>query len=160
MQTGARLHDDTDSDRRRHAARLLGRLHQLIEWDAVDPLHRQEQHAILLAQVEDLDGVRMAHLRRERRLVEKHLLELLVFAELRQHRLDGDDLLEASRALEARGPYHCHAAGRDGHEQLITTEHVTGTDLVLAHGGRGEGSLFHASLECYSLDRTAQSLGA
>jgi hypothetical protein len=56
----------------------------------------------------------MVDARGERCLVEEHLLELSVLAELRQHRLDGDDLVKAARALEARGPHHRHPARGNG----------------------------------------------
>ena len=113
LQSRARLHRDPHSHRYGNAPFGSRCLHELIERHAVNPLHDQEQDAVLLAQVENLDDMRMSNLRSERGLVQKHLLELLVFAQLRQHRFDGDDFLKTARALEAGRPYHCHSAGSD-----------------------------------------------
>src|SRR5690606_6127383 len=61
--------------------------------------------------------------------------ELLVLAEAREHRLDGDDLLELPRASQPRRPDLRHAARGDRDEQLVTTKDVPWLDVSIAHGG-------------------------
>ena len=71
----------------------------------------QVEDAVLLAEVEDLGDVRVADLRGERAPRRgTSARTAVVLDERRQHRLDGDDLLEAARALQARRPHRGHAA--------------------------------------------------
>ncbi len=82
----------------------------------------------MLPEVQDLDHVGVPDLRSERCLVQKHLLELIVLAELRQHGLYGNNLLEAARPGHARRPHHGHAAGCHGEQELVAAQHVARTE--------------------------------
>jgi hypothetical protein len=126
VQPGTGVHGDAGGDGGGHAPGTLGGLHQQIEGHTLDPLHDQVEDAVLLAEVERLDGVRVTDLRRELRFVQKHLLELSFFTQLGQHRLDGDDLLKLPRAAEPRRPDLRHAARRDRYEQFVPAQHATG----------------------------------
>jgi hypothetical protein len=84
---------------------------------------------VLVAEVDDLDDVRVVDARGEARLVEEHGLELGVVADRREHRLDGDELLEAPRSDHARGPHGRHPAVRDGHEDLVAAQRVARLDV-------------------------------
>ena len=83
----------------------------------------------LLAEIGDLDHVRVADLRGEGGLVQKHLLELSVFTQLREHGFYCDDLLKAARAFDPRSPDHRHAACCNRQQQLVSPEHVPLSDL-------------------------------
>ena len=85
----------------------------------VDVLHRHVELAVLLAEVEHLDDVRVAEARADARLVDEHGDEVRVARELREDALDGDDLLEAVRAAAAREIHLRHPARRDPPEQLV-----------------------------------------
>ena len=63
-----------------------------------------------VADVEDLDDVRVVEARGEPRLVEEHLDELLVLREVRQHALDRDVLLEPLNADRFAEIHLGHAA--------------------------------------------------
>ena len=89
---------------------------------AVDVLHRHVHLVVLLAEVEDLDDVRMTEPRRHPRLVDEHGDEVRVAGELREDALDRDDLLEAMGARLPGEVHLGHAARRDALEQLVGTE--------------------------------------
>jgi hypothetical protein len=128
----AGLHDDADRDSLRDLRLVLaGRLVEDAERLAVDPLHDEVEDLVLLAEVEDLGHVGVVDASRERGLVEEHLLELRVLGERRQHRLDGDGLLEPARALLAGRPNGRHPALRDWDEELVTTEHHPRNKLIV-----------------------------
>ena len=77
---------------------------------------------LLLAELVDLADVRMVHARGDARLVEEHPLELRLLGEVREDRLQRDELLEPTLTVQARRPDARHAAARDRHEQLVPTE--------------------------------------
>jgi hypothetical protein len=125
VETAARVREDPQ----RHAGRQrqplpLHRAHDLGQRVAVDPLHREVEDVVLLAEIHDLSHVRVLDLRRDARLVEEHPLEARVLRELRKDHLDRDELLEAVLAAEPRHPHARHAALRDGAEQLVAVEPI------------------------------------
>ena len=66
--------------------------------------------ALVLAQVEDLDDVRVVELRGDPRLVQEHLDELAFSARCVEDALDDHELLEALEPDLARQPDLRHAA--------------------------------------------------
>jgi hypothetical protein len=84
--------------RRKREPHLRRELAHLGERVAVDPLHHDVEDLLLFAEVEDLRDVRVLDARRDARLVEEHLLEARVAAELRSDGLHREELLEAPLA--------------------------------------------------------------
>src|SRR6185437_9478317 len=98
-------------------------------------LHGDEVGPVRLAELVDLDDVRVQQQRRDLRLSDEHRLEV---ARLREA---GEDPLQDQLALEPLGSGHegpvdlGHPPFADAPEQLVTTEH-----------GRGENRRFHPGL--------------
>ncbi len=123
VEAGRRLRDDANRDRERdQRAGLACGAKKLAHAHSLDPLHREEQHPVVLAEIEDLRDVGVANLGREARLVQKESLVYGIGAEARQDRFEGDHLLEAAAASQSRGPYRGHPARAHAHEQLVATE--------------------------------------
>ena len=119
----ARVGEDAQEHPRRNLEALaLARSIELRERVALDVLHREIEDLVLLAEVEDLRDVRVLDARGDARLVEEHLLEANVRGELRQDRLDGDELLEAVFASLARDPDARHSPLGDGAQELVAIE--------------------------------------
>ena len=115
---------DGQRDRQRHAQLAAGLLDRA-QVAAVDVLHRDEVAAGLdLAEVVDVDDVRVVQLRRELGLVDEHRDELFVVGQVRQDLLDRDDLLEALDARALGLVELGHAAGGDPLEDLVLAEPV------------------------------------
>jgi hypothetical protein len=108
---------------------------------------------VLVAELDDLDRVGVPDAGREARLVEEHRLEGRVVAELRQHRLDGDDLLEAAGSHEARRPDGRHPSTGDRHEELVAAQRVSRLevrqDLHAVVLLDGEAEFGGVGLECH-----------
>ena len=130
MEALRRVGGETDGDAERDAAAGAGELHEEAQALALDPLHDDEEHAVLFAEVEDLGDVGVMDLGRELGFGEEHLLELVVVRERRQHRFDGDELLEAARALHPRCPDHGHSAARHGQEELVAAERMARANIA------------------------------
>ena len=99
LQAAGGHRDDLADLRDRQVLAPLGR--QLVDRAQrrpVDELHRDEVVPVGLAEVEDGDDVRMVEPRRQPRLVEEHLDELLVAREVGKDALQTHHLLEACRA--------------------------------------------------------------
>ena len=62
-----------------------------------EPLEREVEDALHLAEVQDLHDVRMREPRAEPGLVEEHRREVVLAREVREHPLDDHELLEAAR---------------------------------------------------------------
>ena len=77
---------------------------------------------MLLADVENLGRVGVLDARRDARFVAEHLLERGIRRELREDRLDRDQLLEAVLARLPRDPHRRHPPFGDGAEQLVAIE--------------------------------------
>ncbi len=86
---------------------------------AVDVLHRHVELAVLLAEVEHLDDVRVRQARAYPRLVDEHRDEVGVACVLREDALDRDDLFEPVRPAATREVHLGHPARRDPPEQLV-----------------------------------------
>ena len=131
----AHLADDPELELERQpfdgapTARLVR--HGRAEVFAVQVLHRDEVRALLFAEVEDLDDVRMAQQRRDLRFADEELGERLLRHQRREHALDDDGLLEAGDAAAAGAPNLGHAALADAIEQLVRPEQDR-----LGHPGR------------------------
>jgi len=125
VQARARVGQDTQQHARRNGHPGLGaRTAELRERVAVDVLHDEVEHVVLLAQVDDARDVEVLDPGRDARFVEEHLPEAVVGRVLRQDRLDGHELLEAVLSTLARDPDAGHAAFGQGAEQLVTVEAV------------------------------------
>ncbi len=135
VQAGAGLRGDAEDHRQRHPADGARGLEDDAEVLALDPLHDEVEDVVLLAEVEDLRHVGVADARRDAGLVEEHLLEVRIVGDVGQHRLDGDELLEAAGAHQARGPHRGHPAAGDRRQDLVATERARRADLV--DGRRG-----------------------
>ena len=98
---------------------LLRALEQRREVHARDVLHRDEVRALGLAEVEHLHDVRVRERDRDLRLVDEHLDEARVLAELGQDALDDEDLLEALDAVRLGLEDLGHAAASELLEQLV-----------------------------------------
>jgi len=110
VQALARLRHDARRERRRHAdARLHRFLRQARDALAGEVLHRDEDGVVGFTQVVDLHDVRVLEARRESRLVEKHLHELGLFRERRQHALDDLQLRKATQANLPRQKHLGHS---------------------------------------------------
>ena len=111
---------DVQADVERDRPRRVGRgANEARAGRAVDVLHRHVELAVLLAEVEHLDDVRVAEARADPRLVDEHGDEVRVARVLREDALDRDDLLEAVRAGAPREIDLRHPARRDPPEQLV-----------------------------------------
>ncbi len=104
MEAGGGVGGDARGDRRRERFGLArhARPQDALEGLSVDPLHHQVDHAVLLAEVEDLDDVAVTNLRGEVSLVEEHPLGFGVRRDARAQRLDRDDLAKAVGAFHPR----------------------------------------------------------
>jgi hypothetical protein len=89
---------------------------------AVDVLHRHVELTVLLAEVEDLDDVRVAQARTHPRLVDEHRHEVRIARVLRQDSFDRNDLLEAVRPPTSSKVDLRHTARSDPPEQLVGTQ--------------------------------------
>ena len=76
-------------------------------------------HCSLFAELGRLHHVRVLDQRRDARFLEQHLLDARVVAELRQQRLDRDELVETACAPEPRHPDLPHAAAGDLSQKLV-----------------------------------------
>ncbi len=86
------------------------------------PLDHDVEHVVLLAHIENLRDVHVLDTRGDTGLVEQRLLEVVVGREVRQDRLDGDELLEAMFALDPGQPHARHPPLGDGAQQLVAIE--------------------------------------
>ena len=95
------------------AVALLCLCGEVVEILAMDVLHREEELAVVDADVVDLRDVRVLQRRGEPRFVDEHRDEAAVARELRQDPFDHDQLLEAFDPDRARQIELGHAADRD-----------------------------------------------
>jgi hypothetical protein len=136
VKPGAHLPGNAEREHERDAARGAALAHEQVERLAVDPLHHLVRHPALLAEIEDLGDVGVADPRYEGPLVEEHLLEIRIVAELRAHELHRDDLPDGP--LHARGPHGRHTAEREGHEELIAPERMACADVSYGAHARSD----------------------
>ena len=90
--------------------------------EAVDVLERREVLAAHLAEVEDLDDLRVRQLRGQLRLVDEHRDEVRVRRQVRKDPLDDQDLLEAVRRGDLRAEHLGHAAHGQPFEQRVAAK--------------------------------------
>ena len=93
--------------------RVRARVRIVLEIFAFHELHRDVVGLVDLAQVEDLDDVRVRQRGHHLGLFDEHLDELLVARQVREDPLDGDHLLEAFDPLALGAEDLGHPAGRD-----------------------------------------------
>jgi hypothetical protein len=108
-------------ERQRPVALVEG-LHQGASVLAVEQLHGEEVLAVRLADVVDLDDVRVAQRRRDARLVEEHPGDLGLDGEVGQDPLDDDELLEPLDAGGAREEDLGHPPGGDVAQDLVLAQ--------------------------------------
>ncbi len=159
VQSATYLAGDAHGCRERHPPLPRGCAQDQVERLAVDPLHHEVEQTVLLAQVQDLRHVRMADARSQRGFVEEHLLEAWVVADRRQQGLDGDDLLEAARALEPGRPDRAHAALGDRQQQLVATEQMARLDVAERSYHRATSLPAAARREAWHLRRAPEHPG-
>ena len=109
------------------------RAHEPSGRGAVDVLHRHVQLAVVLAEGEHLDDVRVREPGADARLVDEHRDEVGVLRQLGQDAFHRDDLLEAVRPRAAREVHLRHPSRRDPLNQLVGTEHERGRMDRRAH---------------------------
>ena len=114
MRIGQRtrgLHGQVQRDVERHrvAARRNHAQHAA-EARAFDQLHRQVQLAAVLAEVEDLDDVRVLQLTGERRFVDEHRDVGGIDRDVRKNAFERDALAEAVRSVSEGFEHFRHAA--------------------------------------------------
>ena len=90
--------------------------------EAVDELERDEVLAVLLAEVRDLDDLRVDELRGQLGLVDEHRDEGLVRRQVRQDALDDEQLLEAVGREDLRVEDLGHPASREALNQRVAPE--------------------------------------
>ena len=105
---------------------------QIVEVEALDVLHRDEEALVLAPEVEDLHHVRVAQARRELRLVDQHLAEGRVARELRQDLLHDAEPRGAELGLLARQVDLGHPAFADEVEQGVAAERARQEDAGAA----------------------------
>ena len=117
------LHDDEHARcaaARARALRAGAQQPQRVE--AVDELERDEVLAGDVAEVEDLDDLRVRQLRRQLGLVDEHRDERRVGGQVRKDPLDDDDLLEAVRRDDLRAEDLGHSADGQPLDQRVAAE--------------------------------------
>jgi hypothetical protein len=109
---------DRDGDVERHACLRAARVHQLVDGEAGDVLHDEEEIVVRRDDIQHLDHVPMPDAHRHARLVEEHHGERLVLAEVWMKPLDGDgpDARPLRHAGEVNG---AHAARSELFEQRV-----------------------------------------
>jgi hypothetical protein len=90
---------------------------------AGDVLHREVQIVILATEVEHLGDVRVRERGADARLLEEHLHEGVVLAEVRQDPLQRDELAELPRAGGEREKDLRHAANRQPLHDRVAADH-------------------------------------
>ena len=116
-----RLGQELHAHAQRHDTARLGRgLEHAPEGHADDQLHHDVERTLIVPpKVEGLDDVGTRDVGRDPRLVQEHGHEILVLGQVRQHALDGDELLKSRFAAHTGGPNLGHPTGRDAKEHLV-----------------------------------------
>src|SRR5690606_26877308 len=92
------------------------------EREPVHVLHGHEQLALALAEVDDLDDVRMLQGRADPSLVDEHRDEARVLRELGQNALDREALREAVRPRPASHENFRHASETEALSEYVRAE--------------------------------------
>ena len=102
-------------------ALFAGQVLQLAQVHPVDQLHRNVEllRVLVLAQLEDLDEVRMLEHGRDACLVFEHSKEVVVFDELREDTFEGAPLLETAGSAELGQEQLGHPARRDLPDEFV-----------------------------------------
>jgi hypothetical protein len=123
VEPGGGVGDDADGVAQREEVAdgeaALGDLAQVL---AVDVLHGDEVLAVALAQVEDLDNVRVVEGRGDAGLVEEHLDELVIVGVDGEDALDDELFAEALHPLLARQEDLRHAARGEPPDEAILSK--------------------------------------
>ena len=89
---------------------------------AVEILHRDERAAVLLADLERLDHVRVIEARREPRFVHQHRAERWIVGEIAAQTLDDEELLKPDRSGQRREKDVRHPPGAEPRDEAILGE--------------------------------------
>ncbi len=121
---------------------FLASAHDLTKRLAVEVFHRDPIGVVVLPEVEHLRHVRVVDPRRDTRLVEEHVDELVVLDEVRVDALDRDPLLEPARPIHPGEMDARHAADADLFDDAISTkeerpDRLLGSGRPIARGGQG-----------------------
>ncbi len=124
--------EQRSSERETFAARRDG-AEQPGSGDTVHVLHRHEQLAVVLPEIDDLDDVRMGKRSADARLVAEHRHESRVARQLRQDALDRETLRETVRTGASCDVDFRHASSTEAFAELVGTEPVTRGDAKTGH---------------------------
>jgi hypothetical protein len=123
VEAGGGVDDDVDQVLEREPGPgLVRRADQPPEVLPPDVLHGEEVGPVVLADVVDLDDVRVVERRREAGLAEEHLDQALVVGVLLEHALERDELLEAVDRDRPGDEQLRHPAGAEAVEELVLAE--------------------------------------
>ena len=123
--------DDVKDRVEGHAVALcVRRTQQPVDVRPLDELHREEQLATVLAEVEHLHDVGVVQLRGELRLVDEHGDEVRVAGKLREDALESEALAEPVRPLAGGDEDLRHTAHRE------TSLDDVGSDRGVPHRGQ------------------------
>ena len=123
LQRPADLARDERRDRGRHSlVRAAQRAQHARQRRALDVLQRQEQDAVVLAELVDLHHVRVVQQPQDLRLVDEHPDEFRVAAVFGKDPFDDDVTPKAARPQRARLEHLRHAAYTQGLQQLVAPE--------------------------------------
>ena len=122
VQAGEQVEEDAQREPERQGAPLLARADEdLVEREAIDVLHHQEDALIVLLHIERGHHVGVVHPRGEAGLIEEHGDEIRLLGQVRVHRFDRDLTLESAGSDGAAEVDPRHPAGGDRTEDLVAT---------------------------------------
>jgi hypothetical protein len=120
VQSSQSVEEDPQREvERQRPPRAPERAQHRLERRPLDVFHDQEEPLFVLLDVEGGDHVGVTDARREAGLVEEHVDEVGLGGEVRVHRLDGDEPLEAARAESAAETHLGHPARGDDADDLV-----------------------------------------
>jgi hypothetical protein len=122
VQAGGAVGDDAGGRERIQPVEAARRAQHRRQRLALEVLHRDEERAVLLAEVVDVDDVRVLHQRGDPRLLEQHVRQLRPRRQRRSDRLDDDHLLELAGPALTRQVHLRHPALSDPRDELVLTE--------------------------------------
>jgi hypothetical protein len=127
VQAAERLHEDVQPHREAQVVARVRVAEDAVQWLPLEVLHGQEVAPTRVPNLERLNDVGMIEPSCEASLVQEHLDEVWILAELAFEHLDDEQLLKLCRRLDAfgHGEIHVgHAAATDVADQTIPSEHV------------------------------------
>ena len=154
-------HDmDAELERQRHLG-ARAPAEQVVQVEALDVFHRDEEPFALATQVVHLHDVCVAEARRQLRLVHEHVAEGRVLRQLRQDLLYDAPPRGAQLRLLTRQVNLGHPALSDEIEERVATEHAREKDVGGGrHGGQADVSFSRPTRSVKSGARRGRARGA